>query len=244
MAKPIIGITSDYLSDREPKYTCHRAYSDAISKAGGIPVLLPYLEYDESAQFISSLSGFLLTGGIDFAPSLYGGGDHSSIELVGPERDEFEIATIRYAKKRDIPILDICRGMQLMNVVAGGNIYQHTLDSLPEAFEHRPDVPFAQKVHDISVDPDSKLGLICGDQLTFGVNSRHHQAVNEIGEGFRVSARSADGVIEAIEALSWSFAIGVEWHPEHLVETEAVALNLFHAFVEACSLSDHRRRTP
>lgn len=242
MRKPLIGITPDYdTTGPDPIYRCHRAYCDAITRAGGIPILLPYLDHDDVGDFLSTLSGFLLTGGIDFAPELYGGGHHPLIELIDAERDRFEIATINHARAGDIPLLGICRGMQLMNVLSGGDIFQHTLDSVPNALQHRPDVPFSQKVHDITVEPESKFGTICNGRHKFSVNSKHHQAVNRIGAGYRVSARSEDGVVEAIEDPSASFAIGVEWHPEHLLDAEPTCMNLFCAFVEACAQSDRRR---
>lgn len=243
MRKPLIGITPDYdPNGPDPMYKCHRAYCDAITRAGGIPILLPYLDDADADDFLSSLSGFVLTVGIDFAPELYGGEHSARLELIDPDRDRFEIATINYARANDIPHLGICRGMQLMNVLSGGDIFQHTLDSLPDALEHRPPgFCFHTKVHDIIVEPDSKLGEIYNGRYRFAVNSVHHQAVNRIGAGLKVTARAEDGVVEALEDPSASFAIGVEWHPEHMLDTDQSSLELFEAFVQACAQSDQHK---
>jgi putative glutamine amidotransferase len=199
---------------------------------------------DASTGVESSLAGadgLLLTGGGDVDPARYGEAPHPSIEDVEPARDEFEIALIAAARRRNLPILGICRGVQVLNIAAGGTLVQDIPSQIPGALNHSLDVPQHQPyelAHEVWIEKDSLLAKLMGERLvgsdTCDVNSRHHQAVKTVAPGFRVCATAPDGVIEAIEDPQARFCIGVEWHPENFWRTGEFR-PIFEGFIEAAS---------
>ena len=235
--RPIIGISCGFNSNGD--YFLRRQYCDAVLRAGGMPVILPPVimsaaETIEPDALLASLDGLLLSGGGDFAPELFGVYDYDA-GLVGelsPERDAYELALAQCAYEYDLPTLGICRGIQTMAVALGGSLY---LD-IPN---HKQSLPRPEPSHEISVEPDSRLAQLMDTtenetgQLTDRVNSFHHQAVDRVPDGFIVTARSPDSIIEAIESPDKRFYVGVQWHPEHM--TNQLALRLFGEFVKSAS---------
>lgn len=234
--KPVIGIVSNFDMEKDG-YFCLANYVRAIEKAGALPIILPYVKAGEVSEVLDLISGLMLTGGGDFPTELYGAAQHPAVQRVIPERDNFEFALARSALDRTMPVLGICRGMQILNVVAGGTIYPHTLDELPGVIDHRDGTPLDQSVHDVHLERDTQLWRLCGEQSSsFRVNSLHHQAVKQLAPEFVISARANDGVVEAIELPDRPFVIGVQWHPEWMYESEPACRQLIDNFAKACSL--------
>jgi putative glutamine amidotransferase len=221
MERPVIGLCTALEQARwsvwdQQAVLLPRNYVDAVQLAGGLAVLLPpdprLLEHPGEA--LELIDGLLLAGGADIDPSTYGQPAHAETVDTVLERDLFEIALVRAAVERDLPVLGICRGMQLINVALGGTLNQ----DLPEHFghqEHRRVLgSFDGSDHDIELTPDT-LAMRVIEAPRHGTKSHHHQGVDRIGEGLQVSATSAmDGLVEAIERPEGSFVLGVQWHPE------------------------------
>jgi len=209
------------LTFRDPRKA--EPYAEALRQAGIEPVLIS----PQASRPLNGLRGLLLSGGTDVNPARYGGTPHPANEAPDDERDELEAGLLKEALGSDLPVLAICRGMQLFNVVHGGTLIQH----LDNSAVHRvrgndPALP----VHEIAVEPGSRLASILGEGV-HTVNSRHHQAVERIGAGLTVSARSSpDGVIEALERTDRAFALAVQWHPEDQVLRDPSQRALFEAF--------------
>ena len=192
-----------------------------------------------AGDVIGGIDGLLLTGGGDVAPARYGEAPHPSVVDVDPGRDEFEIALVGEARRRNMPIFAICRGVQMLNVACGGTLVQDIPTEIAGALEHRWTVPPHKPydlAHEVWVDKDTLLARLLRERLSdtdaCEANSRHHQAVKKIAEGFRVSATAPDGVIEAIEDPSARFCLGVQWHPENFWRTGEFR-PLFEGFLEA-----------
>jgi len=199
------------------------------------------------ADALDRTDGVLLTGGDDVAPALYGETPHETV-VVDPERDEFEIGLVLEARKRGLPILAICRGVQVLNVACGGSLVQDIPTQVSGALVHKPAVPPREAfalAHEVWIEKDSLLGNLMRDRLSDSdsceVNSRHHQAVKQIAPGFIVSATAPDGVVEAIEDPSLPFCLGIQWHPENFWRTGEFR-SLFEGFVEAASRSSTSER--
>ena len=195
------------------------------------------------ADALKDMDGLLLTGGDDVAPTRYGEDKHPAVKVVAPERDEFEIALVHEARRRDLPIFAICRGIQVLNVAEGGSLVQDIASQVAGALEHKQQVPPHQPfdlAHEIWIEKDSLLGKLMRERLNDNdsceVNSRHHQSVRNLASGFQVSATAPDGIIEAIEDPSSRFCLGVQWHPENFWRTGEFR-PLFEGFVEAAGRS-------
>jgi putative glutamine amidotransferase len=227
---PLIGITS-----------CRKLedYRQAILHAGGeVRILEPAMGLDAA---LAGLDGLLLSGGSDVAPGRYGEAPHATVVDVDPARDDFEIGLVAAARERDMPILGICRGIQVLNVACGGTLVQDVPSQLAGAASHRLAVPPNQPcsfAHEVWIEKDSVLSRLMRERLsdadTCNVNSRHHQAVKDVAPGFRMSATAPDGLIEAIEDSSQRFCLGVQWHPENFWRTGEFR-PLFEGFLEAAS---------
>ncbi len=245
--RPLIGITSGTLRNKEHpeypvKYGQAYTYSDAIIQAGGIPFILPIADSEEKrSDMLGCLDGILFSGGNDVSPSCYGQQVRHARDLDFL-RDEHESKLMRASLNQKIPILAICRGMQMLNVVYGGTLYQDILQEASGATNHdghNQESGLVGISHNIAVVERTKLSKIIGAK-SLQANSFHHQAVDRIGDGLIVSARADDGIIEGIEAPQEEFVIGVQAHPEELVADPKSRWNrLFRAFVKASSTPEY-----
>ena len=242
---PVIGVTATLKQDvdcvaQRPLGKFVRAdfdYVEGVAEAGGVPVVLPPIVGPRAAEaLLDGMDGLLLSGGSDLGPLYYGEEPIPELGVTIPERDAFEIALLEHALRRKIPILGICRGMQVLNVALGGTLYQ----DLPSQMDHmvllghRQETPKWQPTHEVEVDGGSKVAEILGaDELK--VNSYHHQAIKELASGLVAVAHAPDGVIEAVESgdLSKRWVIGVQWHAEAMRDAGPVHRRLFEAHVSA-----------
>ncbi|HYT73995.1 MAG TPA: gamma-glutamyl-gamma-aminobutyrate hydrolase family protein [Vicinamibacterales bacterium] len=223
--RPVIGITP-----------CSRVddYVESVRRAGAEPLVLSNV--DDPEQVLDRVDGVLLTGGLDVDPALYSETPHEKTE-ADPERDGFEIPLSQQALARDVPVFAICRGVQVLNVAAGGTLVQDIPSAMASDLDHSIDVPKDAIAHPVHITPGTRLAasLSSGPPLeTCAVNSRHHQSVAAVAPSFIVSAVSPDGVIEAIEHPSACFCVGVQWHPENFWRTGEFA-GLFQEFVAAAA---------
>ena len=229
--KPTIGLNCNLETrDGRPRLEVWRAYTAAVELAGGVPVLLPVTDNPgHVGEQLDLIDGLVLIGGADYGPELYGAEKHPATKLVHPDRQFYDLELARLAIRRKVPILAICGGHQLVNIVCGGSLVQHLPDVLGGAERHSG--PPAELIHEVEIEPDSMLARIVGsDELA--VNSTHHQAVDKVGGGLRIAARSPQGVVEALEPKGESFLLCVQWHPERLAADYPQHLALFEALVE------------
>jgi len=208
-------------------------YIGALEDAGATPRLLDPV-HDAAQSVLDACDGLLLTGGADVDPKFYGETERHPTIKVDPARDEYEIALTREAIARDLPLFAICRGVQLLNVAAGGTLIQDLPSQHPSPVNHRMKDPRTAKVHVVTVEPGSRLAGLLGSAAAtpLSVNSRHHQAVKQVAPGFVVSATAPDGVVEGIESPKQRFCVGVQWHPEDYWRTGDFR-PLFTGFVRA-----------
>lgn len=231
--KPIIGISPSI--DGE-KMFLQRDYVDAVYRAGGIPFVLSLTsETEDILNLVTDLDGLLLSGGEDVDPIYFHEEPLPGLGEVSPERDHFEITLSRSFLKANKPILAICRGCQVLNIAAGGDIYQDLPSQRKGLIQHIQRAPKSHATHQIQVVEGSLLYQIVGSQ-TYRVNSFHHQAVRRVASPFFVTATAVDGVIEAFESKEHTFVLGVQWHPEGMAQRESVAQQFFNFFVSACNL--------
>jgi len=243
---PIVAVTALTELVRDiPRVRVNQAYTDALQRAGVIPVAVPPLSPDAAQALIQRVDGLVLTGGEDVEARHYGQTPHPSADAASPDRDRSELALIHAARARGLPTLAICRGLQIANVAFGGTLIQDIASQRPDARPHARDDVRAQRVHDVTVEPGTRLAHVLGaERLT--VNSLHHQAVDRLGAGLRVAARSDDGLIEAAEwaGADW-WMVGVQWHPEELDQTaepwDRALLAAFAAAVSSPSANASRR---
>ena len=238
--RPVIGVTLDSEQptadgaagySRYPWYALRANYMDSLALAGGLPMALPHHAALADAM-LDRIDALVVTGGaFDIDPGLYGDGTLHETVVLKQDRTAAELALVRGALARDMPVFGICGGQQLLAVALGGRLIQHVPDEVPDGLRHEQPNPRHEAGHDIAVTPGTLLHRIVGSE-TMRVNSAHHQAVRAPGSGV-VSARASDGVIEAIEAPAYRFCLGVQWHPEYLIDPGDA--RLFAALVEAAS---------
>ncbi len=237
--RPLIGIPCHALIRAEtgrPIYANNRSYVHAVESVGGLPILIPMInDLTLLTALLSRLDGLLLPGGIDLHPSRYGEEIHPLTEEADLESDEFEITLGTWAIQQDMPVLGICRGMQLINIVLGGTLFQDIDDQYPDSIAHsHRDWSRAHLAHRITVEPGSCMETILGAKEVM-VNSLHHQAIKEPGKGVRITGRAPDGVAELIEVPSYRFLMAAQGHPEEIYSIEPAFKRLFAAFVQASS---------
>jgi len=242
--RPLIAVTSSEMRDppphlRKPQSDPARRemalgmpYLEALECSDALPVVVPPLREEMLDDFLDAVDGLLLSGGPDIDPAAYGRPPHRCLGPTEPRLDAFELALVQAADRRGLPILAICRGAQLLNVARGGTLIQHLPDVVDHAIEHRQRQAADALTHAVELDPDSRLAELMG--WTEGsVNSFHHQAVDALGRGLRVTARAPDGTVEALEDPDRPFLLAVQWHAEYLVHWPQHA-PLFDAFAAAC----------
>ncbi len=233
--RPVIGVTLDAEPaggwSRLPWYALRQNYLASVIAAGGLPVALPH-HPELAADYLDAVDGLLVTGGaFDVDPALWGGGPPHPKVILKPGRTDFELAAVREALRRDMPVLGICGGQQLLAVAFGGTLIQHIPDEIPGALAHEQPNPRTEPGHAVEVTPGTLLARIVGTPR-LSVNSAHHQAVATPGAGAVVNARAPDGVVEGVEHPGHRFALGVQWHPEYGVDPRDPAI--LAAFVDAC----------
>lgn len=245
--KPLIGICTSYVAngsfgvdlkmgiyDQEWN-VLQQDYIESIESAGGIPVIVPIIEDQETLQqLISKLDGILFTGGADIDPQHYGETPSHSLGSISPKRDFHELQLAQYVlNETTIPILGICRGLQVLTVATGGSLYQDLQADKKDSFSHIvKGTPKWYAVHTASIAKNSRFASIFNEN-TIRVNSFHHQSVKQIGEGFVATMHAEDGVVEGIELDSERFVCAVQWHPEMMARKVPEISLLFQAFVEA-----------
>jgi len=242
--RPVIGITCDY--DWETGDSRLRpGYFEGIYRSGGLPFLIPALDPAAAGPVMARLDGLLLTGGQDPDPRWFGEEPHPAIGNVNPCRDRLELALAREADAGDIPVFGICRGIQMMNIAMGGDIWQDIYTQAEDGKPllcHQQPAPKWYGFHEVRIFEESALRRILGTGQV-RVNSFHHQAVRHPGKGLHAVAHTSDGIIEAIESEIHPFFIGVQWHPERMLE-DPVMIRLFEAFVKAAAVQASRKIRP
>lgn len=243
--RPRIGITTSTL-DRSPEgaiqvsAATHLAYAHCVYQAGGLPFLLPNLpETDDAGDVIAQLDGLLLSGGGDLDPAYWQEPPHPALGVIDHVRDQYEIALFRAALQRDLPTLGICRGVQVMAVATGGDLWQDIPSQCPHSLNHRQTHPREEPCHHVAVQPDSLLARILwpagAEEYSMAVNSFHHQAPRNYGTLLTAIATCQDGIIEALTAPTAHFVLGVQWHPENMVSRDPVHARVFTALIDAAA---------
>ncbi|MFW5998713.1 MAG: gamma-glutamyl-gamma-aminobutyrate hydrolase family protein [Bacillota bacterium] len=228
----IIGISCGFNNVKEENIILHNSYIETIKKAGGIPVLLPpHLEEQNLKIFKEKLDGVLLSGGGDIDPQVFNQEPEYNMRRIDPVRDKFELKLTEWLLQTDIPLLAICRGIQILNIVCGGSIIQH-LES--PCIKHNQNAPRWYPTHKISLKKGSWLEKIY-EKNEIKVNSFHHQAIDKLGEDLDITARTDDGIIEGVEYREHPFAVGVQWHPERMYDNSYEQKLLFEQFIKMCS---------
>jgi putative glutamine amidotransferase len=219
-------------------------YVEGVAEAGGVPMIIPpSISLRAAEALLDGLDGLLLSGGPDLDPGYYGEGPIPELGTTIPEWDALEMALLGLALERGMPIFGICRGMQILNVALGGTLYQDVPSQLgADVFNHWQTTPKCQVTHEVEVLDDSCLVKIT-DRQTIEVNSYHHQGIKRLAGALTVAARSADGVVEAVESHDFSdhWLVGVQWHPEGLLTPGSGHQNLFEAHVRAAGRHASRR---
>ncbi len=243
MIRPLIGITAASFYTQGKLY--HRGYApnaEAIAAAGGLPVYVPPgLDGQTLKDLYARLDGLLLPGGPDVRPAVYGQDPHPKSAGMDDPRDMLELTLARWAVSDDRPVFGICRGHQVLNVALGGTLVQDIPSLLDDPLTHdiTDGMPRSTRLHEVSIEPDSRLAGILGLTQT-PVNSIHHQSVQQPAPGARVTAHAPDGVIEALEVPDKQFVLSVQWHPEDLYTDDTTMARLFAAFVEAARAQHER----
>ncbi|MCE9560959.1 MAG: gamma-glutamyl-gamma-aminobutyrate hydrolase family protein [Planctomycetes bacterium] len=243
--RPVIGIATQTLpaftGERQTCWLMGRSYIEAMRAVGGVPWLIPLIPHDRDTlnEIFDRLDGVFITGGVDVDPACYGEPKSPLCGTIDPDRDAVEIALLKHALDRKLPVLAVCRGLQILNVACGGTLYQDVAAQVPAALKHdhfpTPEQPSRKFLaHDITVKSGSRLGKILGDAVV-PVNSMHHQAIKDLAPSLAATAYAPDGIIEGVEGTGSQFVIAVQWHPEELTDTQPGMARLFTEFAAAAA---------
>lgn len=230
--QPIIGLICGHQRENPDRYYVNNSYLNAVVRAGGTPILIPYQPKEQLLEIVNLLDGLVVPGGIDVDPNRFGESPVVACGEIDPHWDELDLLTIGFALERNLPILAICRGIQVLNVALGGTLVQDIPSQVSEPIKHSQEAPRWYATHDISIQSTSLLGTIWGNAPA-RVNSYHHQSINKVGKGLRIVATAPDGVVEAIESTEHPFVLGVQWHPELMIDHYPVAGRIFEHFIKA-----------
>lgn len=235
MTQALIGVTLDFEQpggySKFPWYALRQNYCEAVVNAGGLPVPLPH-EPEQAEAYLDRVDGVIVTGGaFDVDPALFGAAARHATVKTKERRTAFELALTKGALKRDMPVLGICGGQQLLHVILGGKLHQHIPDAVANALAHEQPNPRNEPGHSVRIAPNTLLRRLTQVE-TMQVNSAHHQAAKDEPKGVIVNATAEDGVIEGIEAPAYRFCLGVQWHPEF--EISAGDTRIFTGFLAAC----------
>ncbi len=246
MSRPVIGITAS-IDQRSPAfgetYSLTRKYAEGVLQAGGVPLIVPH-NLDEASlrAVLDRIDGVLLSGGGDIDPAVFSEDAHPATGEIESDRDRVELTLTRWVVDSDMPLLAICRGIQVLNVALGGSLVQDIPSQVPDALQHsfdRKTTPRNYLAHPVKIEPGSQLAHIMQLEVA-QTNSWHHQAIKQVASRLQVTAVAPDGVIEAVEVPGQRLAIGVQWHPEWLFEEKPEHRRLFEELVRVSS--DRQRR--
>lgn len=233
--KPVIGITGAYVYHNkfmEGTYV-HHDYQKAIADNGGLPIVLPFVKEDLASIMVDQCDAILLSGGEDIDPIVFGMDPHPKIGDTIILRDKVELGILERAMERNIPILAICRGIQVLNVALGGTLIQDIPSQVEGAIKHLQSVNRSWDTHWVTIKDNSKLASIIGETKT-RVNSLHHQAIDLVGENLEVVAQSSDGIIEAVEHKNYqNFLLGIQWHPESMAASNEKMNRIFAELINS-----------
>jgi putative glutamine amidotransferase len=230
VARPLIGISSYGRAGQRQTFSVPCEYVDVVRLAGGVPLILPSAE-GEIPEALDAIDALILPGGGDVDPAHYGGTRHDANYGISTERDGFELVLARAALARpELPVLCVCRGMQLLNVALGGDLIDHIPDHYGESVIHR-DPEHQPITHPVKIDPRSSVARLL-EATELVVHSVHHQAVRRLGRGLRAVAWSDDGVVEAVESTEHAFVVGLQWHPELAALADDRQRRFFQALVK------------
>ncbi|MEP6731533.1 MAG: gamma-glutamyl-gamma-aminobutyrate hydrolase family protein [bacterium] len=246
-SRPVVGIPTQTLqslggvsTDIPPSWVMSQRYILTLTAAGAIPWMIPLVDEDTLRGVYEELDAVFLPGGADIDPMTYGADPHPLCDKTDRERDRVEVLLAKWALAEEKPVLGVCRGMQLINVAAGGTLYRDLAEELPGSIKHDY-FPYCEKhysrdylAHDVVVGEGSRLSRFVGAG-TLPVNSMHHQGVKQLGHGLVATAEAPDGLIEAIEGEDEGYLVAVQWHPEALTDNDERTRHLFADFIEAGS---------
>ena len=230
--RPVIGITSSH--EKDDKLFVRQAYTDAISKAGGIPFIIPVTDNSGALQdILANLDGLLITGGDDINPAFYNERPIGPLNDIDIQNDNFNLAIIRMAYNINMPILGICRGEQVINVAFKGSLYQDIPTQVSSKIRHNKIDDNTKSIHSVSIAKNSRLYKIIGtDNLK--VNSSHHQSIKQVADNLRIVALASDNVVESVESIDNNNIIAVQWHPECMSEESATCI--FNEFINRAAI--------
>lgn len=243
MKKPIIGISGSMIQEQSgafagyPHAYVNQDYVTSVIKNGGVPFIIPVnQDLTVIKRQVDQIDGLILTGGHDVDPHNYHEEPLPKLEATWPARDKFEFTLIKLSCQKTIPILGICRGIQIINTYYGGSLYQDSSYRPKTTYRHNQVVNPPQVTHTVKLEPNSKLAQIFGSSK-FLVNSFHHQLINQLAPNFKATAHAGDGVIEGIEAQDYPYLIGIQWHPEMLHNSEPqMNQKIFGSLIKQASL--------
>lgn len=245
--RPVIGIPTQTLQAIEvipaglpQSWVMNQRYFQAVTSVGAVPWMVPLMDDDPETMraIYDRLDGVFIAGGVDVDPSSYGAERHGKCGVGDLPRDRVELMFTRWALEEGKPVFGVCRGMQIINVATGGTLYQDCEELYADAIKHDyfPGAGWERDylAHEVRIAPDTRLRRLFGAE-TVMVNSMHHQAVQELGHGLVASAFAPDGMIEAVEGTGEMFMVGVQWHPEMLIDNDPATRRLFEEFIEAAN---------
>jgi putative glutamine amidotransferase len=233
--KPIIGLTSQYEQLIDKKMVrVNNTYIEAVKQSGGIPLILPILDKVEDLdEILKILDGIILTGGEDISSLSFGEEPIKEVDTICLARDKIEKELFHSAYEKNIPILGICRGLQIINISLGGTLYQDINTQLPNSLGHLCTHNVHQGYHTIKLKEDSKLYNIFKTEELI-VNSQHHQSIKDLGRDLKITSTTKDGIVESIESTNDKFVLGVQFHPEAMIHEDNDFIFLFNYFMEIC----------